>query len=263
MTGKAAFGRAREIVRWEGALGLLRRAVRRALHPIFRVQRLLFFELDLTQPLPKLNARVPLEMRMASNEDLDTFVAALAELGVDAAGARRRLARGDLLTLAISEGTLVNVGWITFSSPYIDEIAAVLELQPGESCGYQAMTHPSWRGLGIQPAAALFRNECQRARMHAAHLVGRRRQCRERAPTERARAAAHQDGVGVLDARHATPLPRGRDAGGIAVADQAEAAGALGAAVGLTRFGVSSIVGVASDRPIPSTGVISMTGGRQ
>ena len=170
MTGKAAFGRAREIVRWEGALGLLLRAVRRALHPIFRVQRLLFFELDLTQPLPKLVARVPLEMRVASNEDLDTFAAALAELGVDAAGARRRLADGDLLTLAISEGALVNVGWITFSSPYIDEIAAVLELQPGESCGYQAMTHPSWRGLGIQPAAALFRNECQRARGCTRHI---------------------------------------------------------------------------------------------
>jgi len=169
-TGKGVLARAREIVHWEGALGLLRRGLRRALHPVLWVHRLLFFEMDLTQPIPKLEARVPLETRVASEEDLDAFEEALREFEVDAAGARQRLASGDLLTLAISRGTLVNVGWITFSSPYIDEIDAIPDLRPGESCGYQAMTHPSWRGLGIQPVAALFRNECQRARGCTRHI---------------------------------------------------------------------------------------------
>src|SRR5207247_893115 len=45
-----------------------------------------------------------------------------------------------------------------------------LELQPGESCGYQAVTHPDWRGLGIQPVAALFRNVCRRERGCTRHI---------------------------------------------------------------------------------------------
>ena len=165
-----SFARVREIARWEGLRGLVRRAVRRTLHPVLRFRRLLFFEMDLTQPFPKVEARVPLEMRVAVEEDLEALAEPLAELGVETAAARRRLARGDLLTLALSHGTLVNVGWVTFSHPYIDEIDAVLELAPGESCGYLAVTHPDWRGLGIQPAAALFRNECQRARGYTRHI---------------------------------------------------------------------------------------------
>jgi hypothetical protein len=163
--------RAREILRWEGIKGLLRRGLRKVLHPIIRVRRLLFFEMDLTKPFPKIEARVPLEMRVATAEDLDTFGEALTELGMDIAKARRQLDRGDLLTLALSRGTLTNAGWITFSSPFVDEIGVILELRPGESSDYQAVTHPDWRGLRIQPAASLFRNECQRARGYTRHIA--------------------------------------------------------------------------------------------
>ena len=167
---RATVAQALEIARWEGIRGLLRRGLRRVLRPVVRVRRLLFFEMDLTQPFPKVEARVPLEMRMAIAEDLETFGEALMELGTDMAKARRQFERGDFLCLALSQGTLVNAGWVTFSSPYIEELGVILELQPGESCGYQAVTHPNWRGLRIQPAAALFRNECQRARGCTRHI---------------------------------------------------------------------------------------------
>ena len=35
---------------------------------------------------------------------------------------------------------------------------------------YGAVTHPDWRGRGIEPAAALFRNECQRTRGYTRHI---------------------------------------------------------------------------------------------
>lgn len=36
------------------------------------MRRLLFFEMDLTQQFPKIEARVPLEMRVATVADLET-----------------------------------------------------------------------------------------------------------------------------------------------------------------------------------------------
>src|SRR5262249_30679359 len=158
---RALLTRARASARWEGIPRVLRHGIRTILRPVLRVRRFVFFEMDLTQTFPQLQARVPLEMRVASAEDLEAFGEALEELGVDMVKGRQRLARGDLLTLALHRGTLVHAGWVTFSSPYIEEIGVILELQPGEACGYGAVTHPDWRGLGIQPAAALFRNACQ------------------------------------------------------------------------------------------------------
>ena len=127
---------AREIARWEGAGGLLRHGLRRIARPLIRVRRFLFFEMDLTQPFPQIEARVPLEMRVASPADLETFAAALTALGVDVVKGREQFEHGDLLTLTLCQGKLVNVGWVTFSPRYIEEIGVMLDLQPGESCGY-------------------------------------------------------------------------------------------------------------------------------
>ena len=108
--GRALLSQVRDIARWEGIPALFRHGLRRILHPVLRVRRFLFFEMDLTQPFPRLEARVPLEMRVASTEDLETFDAALAELGVDMAKGRERLERGDLLTLGLHQNTLVHAG---------------------------------------------------------------------------------------------------------------------------------------------------------
>src|SRR5262249_53132656 len=69
---KKALERAREIFRWEGLWGLCRRGPLGLLRPVLRVRRFLFFEMDLTQPFPTVETRVPLDMRVATLEDLET-----------------------------------------------------------------------------------------------------------------------------------------------------------------------------------------------
>ncbi|MCI0545999.1 MAG: hypothetical protein L0027_01805 [Candidatus Rokubacteria bacterium] len=159
-----------QVLRFEGVRGLAARAGRKLLDPLVRVRRLFFFEMDLTRPFPRVEPRAPLEMRVATREDLETFAGALAGLGVGRAEARRQMDAGDVCTLGLVRGELVHVAWVSFRSPWIDEIGVRLELGPGESCGYGAVTAPEWRGLGIQPAGALFRNACQRARGSTRHI---------------------------------------------------------------------------------------------
>ncbi|MDO8479274.1 MAG: hypothetical protein Q7W02_24405 [Candidatus Rokubacteria bacterium] len=162
--------RAREILRWEGVTGFLTRGIRKLLRPVVRVRCLLFFEMDLTQPFPVIEARVPVTMRVATAEDLDTLADELTSFWVNLAAAREQLDRGDLLCLTFANGTLVNRGWVTFSSPSVEELGVLLELQPGESCLYGSVTRPEWRGFRIEPAAALFRNGLQRARGYRRHI---------------------------------------------------------------------------------------------
>jgi hypothetical protein len=121
-------------------------------------------ETDLTRPAVRLAARVPLQMGVVTRDELDVVGPGLALLGVDLARAREQLDRGDVLTVGWSGPALVHAGWISFSSPEIDEIGARLDLGPSEACGYGAVTHPEWRGRGIQPVGALFRDEVMRAR---------------------------------------------------------------------------------------------------
>ena len=166
----SSVGRMRTVLRWEGVPGLLRRAIRATFRPFVRVRRVIFYEIDLTQPVVPLVARVPLELRVVGREDFETLAPELATLGVDLAAAREQLERGDLLTVGRSGPALVHMGWVCFSSPWIVEIDARLTLGPTEACGYGAWTHPDWRGRGIQPVGALFRDEVMRARGYTRHI---------------------------------------------------------------------------------------------
>jgi hypothetical protein len=85
-------------------------------------------------------------------------------------GRRASSYRGDVLTVGFSGAALVHAGWISFSAPWIDEIGARLALGPTEACGYGAVTHPDWRGRGIQPAGALFRDEVMRSLGYTRHI---------------------------------------------------------------------------------------------
>ncbi len=160
----------RQVLRWEGIYGLFRRAVRKSLGRVIRIQRVFFFETDLTKPLPIVRARVPLEIRVATRQDLEAFADNLEVAGFDRQEVRRRLECGDVATLALSGGRLANVGWITFSSPSITELGVSLLLDADEVCGYDAVTLPEWRGYGIQAAAANFRNHYERARGCTRHI---------------------------------------------------------------------------------------------
>jgi GNAT superfamily N-acetyltransferase len=160
------------ILRWEGPRGLLLRALRRALHPLLRVHRVFFFETDLAAaPPPPAPTGIPLELRVGAREDLVRFAPLLARLDISLESALEQVAGGDLPLLALHQGALVGIQWLSIaSSPWVDEAGVRLRLGPDEACNYQAATLPEWRGRGVGPALSRLANEVERARGMRRHI---------------------------------------------------------------------------------------------
>ena len=166
-----SFGeRAAGILRHQGIGSLLARTLRRALHPVVRIDRLRFYVTDLTAIPPRREARIPIEIRPATSEDFETFVATFERMGVDRSELEERRARGDVAFLALVDGQLVHSQWITFQAPWVSEIGVRLDLGPQETCGYGAATLPEWRGHGIHPAVSLTLREYERAHGYLRHF---------------------------------------------------------------------------------------------
>jgi len=144
--------RALEILRWEGADSLLVRALRKALGPVLRIERVRFFESDLARPLPSIPARVPLAYRTVSRTDLSTFVDSFARFGVGIEDAKERLDLGDVAVVALAHDQVACLSWLTTRPAWVDEAAVWLRLGPGEATGYAGGTLPAWRGYGIAPS---------------------------------------------------------------------------------------------------------------
>jgi len=167
---KLFLARAGGILRHQGLGSFLGRALRRALRPVLRVDRVLFFITDLSMALPRIQARIPVEIRMATQEDFDAFAATFERMGVEAGELQERRDRGDVAFLALVDGRLVHSQWITFEAPWVSEIGVRLALGPREVCGYGAATLPEWRGHAIHPAVSLTIREYERARGYVRHI---------------------------------------------------------------------------------------------
>src|SRR5262249_40663237 len=144
--------RALEILRWEGTDGLVVRALRKALAPVLRVERVRFFESDLTRPLPSIPARVPLVYRTVSHADLPAFADSFARFHVVSEDARERLDRGDVPGVALACDEVACLTWLSTRPAWVDEAAVWLRLGPGEATGYGGGALPAWRGYGIAPS---------------------------------------------------------------------------------------------------------------
>ncbi len=141
------------------------------LDPLVRVRRLLFFETDLDAPAPALEAAtIPLDLHVAALDELLALGVALDEAGVSPEEARQRLAEGDVAIVGMVSGQLAHLQWITFRSPWINEIGVRLRLGPGEAAGYGAFTAPAWRGHRIHTFASRFLNEEERRRGASRHV---------------------------------------------------------------------------------------------
>jgi GNAT superfamily N-acetyltransferase len=136
------------------------------LAPCVRVRRLLFYESDLDGPPPPPLPRpsVPLSLHVATRDELLARVAELPGFGVDVEEAVRRLDDGDVAIVGIVDRELAHLQWISFRSPWVNEIGVTLRLATGESTAYGAFTAPAWRGHGIHALASRFLNEEQRRR---------------------------------------------------------------------------------------------------
>jgi GNAT superfamily N-acetyltransferase len=136
-----------------------------------RARRLLFFETDLDAPAPALDAAtIPLDLHVGTLDDLLTLGPALADAGVSAEEAGCRLAAGDVAIVGMVRSQLAHLQWISFRSPWVNEIGVTLRLGPGEAAGYGAFTAPAWRGHGIHTLASRFLNEEERRRGATRHV---------------------------------------------------------------------------------------------
>jgi len=146
--------RAWEWIRWRGPGSFLLAVVRRLLRPIIEIQRHLFVEADMTEPLLPAAARVPLDVRLATLADFEQYEEAFRAGGVSLEEARRRHERGDVCIIGLSGAHLAGFNWLTFSSFRAPELDATVELEPGDAFGLFIFTLPAWRGKGIHPALA-------------------------------------------------------------------------------------------------------------
>ena len=159
MTGarfRTAWGQARRDLRHAGALFLARRLARRALAPACAWRTLCFYERDLSAPLPAFQARIPVETRLASPEDLDRFRDTFARSGARWEEIERRSARGDLCFIGVTEAGLVHFMWLTLAPAWVPSIGVTVRVGPGEGVVYSSYTDPAARGRSVQPAVANF-----------------------------------------------------------------------------------------------------------
>jgi ribosomal protein S18 acetylase RimI-like enzyme len=159
------FYRLRESFRWQGPWITFIHGMKTAVRPLIEINRFLFFEADLTQPLVQVEPRIPLEMHCMTARDIEAFAALFGARGLDPETINHRLTQGDICILACSGAQLVGFHWLGFSSQWLSEIGVTLRLAPGvEAYGYDAVTFPAWRGNRIHAAMALYASQYARAR---------------------------------------------------------------------------------------------------
>jgi hypothetical protein len=131
---------------------------------VVRIRRVFFYETDLTQPLATATASTPLDIRVGTATDIETFARDLTAAGLSVDDAHQRLQRGEVPIIAVSDGQLAHIHWLVLAGPVVlGELGLTLHLGPGEAYNSRAVTLPGWRGKGIHPAVSCFINRYERS----------------------------------------------------------------------------------------------------
>jgi hypothetical protein len=120
-------------------------------------RRLEWMELPLGPGTPLIDALVPVSHGFLDVSD--TAEIALLRPALGAAGATRRLARGDRCFGTRYQGRLVSLTWISVDAARIEYLGLVVPLPAGVAFQHDRFTDPALRGRRIAPAAGsqLFR----------------------------------------------------------------------------------------------------------
>ena len=151
--------RLREVLRDEGPGGLIIRAARKTRRAILQVERVAFYDTDLTQPFVGLRPLpVAVEFIVATPDDLlNRYEATLeTDFGVEPRDVEQRLARSHIALLGLHQGVVISMLWLAFDAQRVSEIGRTMVLHPGEILTYNAVTVPAWRGCGVSPHLSLF-----------------------------------------------------------------------------------------------------------
>jgi ribosomal protein S18 acetylase RimI-like enzyme len=153
---RTAWNSALRDLRHAGGRFVLGRLGRRALAPACAWRTLCFYERDLRAPLPTFQARVPVETRLASLEDLHRFGDTFAQAGARREEIESRHARGDLCFLGLTDGRLVHFMGLTLVPAWVPALGVSVRVGEREGVVYSSYTDPAARGRAIQPAVANF-----------------------------------------------------------------------------------------------------------
>ena len=113
-------------------------------------RRLEWLELRLREPLPEIEACVPLDVGFIGEAGTEEIAA--LHPGIGSSGIRARFARGDRCFGARHDGRLVSISWIATGVAPIDYLGLAVTLPAGTAYHYDRWTDPRLRGLRIAPA---------------------------------------------------------------------------------------------------------------
>ncbi len=101
-----------KIIKEEGFLSFLLKALRYFNKNIFGISKLVIFEFDLEQSVPRVVSDFPLSFRMALGKDIDLMDEEHYDYDQYAKQySKNRLIKGDRCVLAIYNGTVIGYGW--------------------------------------------------------------------------------------------------------------------------------------------------------
>jgi L-amino acid N-acyltransferase YncA len=141
----------RELGRPRRGYGLGGLAVRALGRTVYR--RLLLTERPLDEPIPLLEATVPLEFAFLEPAEAGAYAAFRPDTPADEA--TRRLGRGERCWTARHDGRIVSARWVATEAAAIEipYLGHRLELAPGQAYVYESFTAADQRGHGVSGAA--------------------------------------------------------------------------------------------------------------
>jgi hypothetical protein len=130
------------------------RVLRRVLRPVGTWQKLVFFERDLGAPVPEVPCRLPLEVRIVRPHEVTAARAVTEAAGIPWPKLEERAALGHVCTIALSNGRVVHVRWITDRRAWVPELRCWIVPGPEEAYVYDSFTPEEARGAAVQPAVS-------------------------------------------------------------------------------------------------------------
>jgi GNAT superfamily N-acetyltransferase len=149
---RARLGYAWETGRRAGAGPLVRMALRGLLEPLIAWRTYDFYNRDVTAPIAPYAAAIPLEIRIATDEDFARFLPALLSEGTTPEEIEARRQADAECFLGVSGERLAHFTWLLRRPVWLAELGATLRLGPDESYAVFSYTAPEFRGKGVHPA---------------------------------------------------------------------------------------------------------------
>lgn len=120
----------------------------------FGYRRLLLVERMLDQPVAAYTPRLPVDISMLEEREIDGYLAFRSGASrLDIAG---RLRSGEMCFVARYQGKIVSGVWVAAQPVRVPFLGCQIDLAPGDAHIYDKFTAPAYRGYGIANAVRTF-----------------------------------------------------------------------------------------------------------